>query len=621
MKNIKSIQRKVKDMLKKNRYKILFYPLEILHGERDRSMYKSLAFLFKYVWKFNKIYLFYAITYQFVSAVIPLANILVPKYIIDELVDSKRIDYLTTYAVMLVGINFIWGILSTFLQGKMTISKNVIFYKFQTYLTKNISECDYGQIESAEYLDIKEKAQRFLYANGSGFGLVESALNIIGKVSVFAGVIGILSTLNIWIVLIFIALVLLNSFVESLSRKTIAQLDLENTVLERKSYYLVTTIEDFKAGKEIRLYALADFLVRKMVAHFQNVQILKTKQINKKNNALYFVSLTTGCKDLFAYLYIINRVIVGAISIGSFSMYISAVFQFSSAMTSVMQSILDVNQFKVYFDAFEQFTQVKKTMRTGTSRVPEPPYVLRFEDVSFKYPNQNKCVLKNINLQLVHNERLSIIGENGAGKTTLVKLLMRLYDPTEGRILLNDIDIRTIDYEAYESILSAVFQDYKLFSFTLKENVAFDLDADDQLIQDYLTNAGFGDKLKKLDKGIYSYIYKNFGEDGFEPSGGEGQKIAIARALYKKNAKVIILDEPTAALDPRAEFEIYKNFSELVKDKTAIYISHRLSSARFCDRIVVLKNGEIVEHGTFDELYKKEGEFKELYDMQAQFYV
>lgn len=584
-------------------------------------MFKSLKFLFKYVWKFKKIYLLYAVLFQFISAAIPMTNIIIPKYIIDELIGTKRWEYLAVYVGILLAINLLFNMFATFLQGKMTTSKNVIFYKFQTYLTYNIAECDFEQIESAEYLDIKEKAERFLYANGTGFGLVESALNIIGKLFVFIGVIGILSTLNIYIILVFVGLVVLTSIVESLCRKEIAKLDLENAVIERKSFYLVTTIEDFKIGKEIRLFNLVDFLVHKMMAHFDNAQILKKKQVSKKNIALYFTTFATCLRDLISYVYIIAKVLAGAISVGSFSMYISAVFQFSTAMTSVMQSILDVNQFKVYFEAFEKFTQVKKAMREGEGKIPPAPYVIRFENVSFRYPNQSDYVLKNISFEISNQERLSIVGENGAGKTTLIKLLTRLYDPTEGRILLNGVNIRSIDYNQYQSILSAVYQDYKLFSFTLKENIAFDLNAPDQKIKDVLNSVGLSEKLQTLEKGIYSNVYKNFEDDGFEPSGGEGQRIAIARALYKEGAHIIVLDEPTAALDPRAEFEIYKNFNQLVENKTAIYISHRLSSARFCDRILVLKNGEIAEYGTFDDLYAQGGLFRELYDMQARFYV
>jgi ATP-binding cassette subfamily B protein/ATP-binding cassette subfamily C protein len=262
-------------------------------------------------------------------------------------------------------------------------------------------------------------------------------------------------------------------------------------------------------------------------------------------------------------------------------------------------------------------------MREGKRlALPDGDYIIEFKNVSFKYAGQNHYALKNVSITIKSGEKLSIVGENGAGKTTFVKLLTRLYDPTEGVILLNGVNIRDIDYEQYQSIMSAVFQDFKLFSFTLKENVALGAaeTAYDKEIEDCLIRSGFADKLNRLDNGIYANIYKNFEPDGFEPSGGEGQKIALARALYK-DAPVVILDEPTAALDPRAEYEIYQNFNNLVKGKTAVYISHRLSSSRFCDNIAVFKFGEIIEYGSHDELMSESGVYAELFNMQAQFYV
>ncbi|MDD6795823.1 MAG: ABC transporter ATP-binding protein, partial [Clostridiaceae bacterium] len=206
-------------------------------------------------------------------------------------------------------------------------------------------------------------------------------------------------------------------------------------------------------------------------------------------------------------------------------------------------------------------------------------------------------------------------------KTTFIKLLCRLYDPTEGEILLNGINIKKYNYKEYLSLFSVVFQDFKLFSFSLSQNVASSVDYDEELVIDSLNKSGFSEKLEKLDKGIDTPLYKDFDEEGVEISGGEAQKIAIARALYR-NAPFVILDEPTAALDPISEFEIYSRFKDLVGDKTAVYISHRLSSCRFCDDIAVFEDGRIIQRGNHDELLKnKDGKYYELWNAQAQYYV
>ena len=241
-------------------------------------------------------------------------------------------------------------------------------------------------------------------------------------------------------------------------------------------------------------------------------------------------------------------------------------------------------------------------------------------DVSFRYPGQNTYSLKNINLTINAGEKLAVVGENGAGKTTFIKLLCRLYDPTEGEILLDGICIKDISYDSYLKLIGAVFQDYKLFAFTLKENICFDHEENDENIIDILQKNGMGDKIVELDKGIHTSVYKTFDENGFEPSGGEGQKIALARAIYK-DAPIILLDEPTSALDPKAENELYQNFYNIVKGKTAVFISHRMSSTRICDRIILFQAGKIIETGTHEKLMAQKGKYYELFQMQAQYYV
>jgi ATP-binding cassette subfamily B protein/ATP-binding cassette subfamily C protein len=218
-------------------------------------------------------------------------------------------------------------------------------------------------------------------------------------------------------------------------------------------------------------------------------------------------------------------------------------------------------------------------------------------------------------------QKLSVVGENGAGKTTFIKLLCRIYDPTEGAIFLDGADIRDIDFDKYMSLFSTVFQDYKLYALSLKDNVALARSdtANDDEVESVLRKAGFGEKLGTLPKGVQTLVYRNFDGEGFEPSGGEGQKIVLARALFK-DAPVIVLDEPAAALDPRAEYEMYQNFNTLVGGKTAVYISHRLSSSRFCDVIAVFKGGKIMEYGPHDELLGRGSLYPELWRMQATYY-
>lgn len=248
-------------------------------------------------------------------------------------------------------------------------------------------------------------------------------------------------------------------------------------------------------------------------------------------------------------------------------------------------------------------------------------YEIEFCNVSFRYPASDSYALKNVNLKIRAGERLAVVGMNGSGKTTFVKLICRLYDPTEGKIKLNGIDVREYNYEEYLAAFSVVFQDFKLFSFSLGQNVAARAEYDAEKASDCLITSGFGARLSAMPKCLGTYLYKDFDKEGVEVSGGEAQKIALARALYK-NAPFIILDEPTAALDPISEYEVYEHFNEITNDKTAIFISHRLASCRFCDKIAVFDRGNIVELGSRTELLENEsGKYSELWHAQAQYYT
>ena len=579
-------------------------------------------FLLKLIWRFNKKYIFYAALFQIVTALVPLTGVVMPKYIIDELTGLQRVEYLAVYVGALVLINLVGSILLAYLEGAMFTSKSEVFSSFECMMAEKLMTCDFESLEDPGFLDVKEKAHRILYAEGQGFGAVlDHAFNIAGKVFIFAGLVGVLSTLNIWMVLVFVALVLLNSAVESRVQKRYVSWDIEKAPIERRSAYLLNIIENFEYGKEERIYGLKDFLISRVAKHLGESDAFYKRQTRELNKSQYFTAVTSFFRDAISYIYLISKVIAGSIQIGSFTMYVGAVSQFSTAMNDMMSSIVNIRRFGLYYDELNKYINMPQTMREGKKTVDNETgeYTIKFENVSFRYPGSETYALKNVNITITPSEKLSIVGENGAGKTTFVKLLLRLYDPTEGRILLNGTDIREFDYDEYQNLMAAVFQDFRLFSFTLKENVCFDKECSDEVVIDCLRRSGFGNKLDQLPKGIYTNVYKNFEEDGFEPSGGEGQKIALARALFK-DTPVVILDEPTAALDPRAEYEMYQNFNKMSEGKTTIFISHRLSSSRFCDKIAVFAGGEIKEYGSHDELYNKDGMYHELFDMQAKFY-
>ena len=296
----------------------------------------------------------------------------------------------------------------------------------------------------------------------------------------------------------------------------------------------------------------------------------------------------------------------------------------AGGVSELLRSLAILRTNTVYLRTVFEFLDLTNDMYQGsltTEKRSDREYDVEFRHVSFRYPGSGNWALKDVNLKFKVGERLAVVGPNGSGKTTMIKLLCRMYDPTEGEILLNGINIRKYDYDQYLAIFSVVFQDFQLLSQPLGENVAGAMEYDRKRARNALETAGLAGRLESLPQGLDTYLYRDFDTSGVEVSGGEAQKIAIARALYK-DAPFIVLDEPTAALDPIAEAEVYAGFDTLIEDRTAIYISHRLSSCKFCDRIAVFENGSIVQSGTHEGLLAEAGgTYERLWEAQAQYYT
>lgn len=323
------------------------------------------------------------------------------------------------------------------------------------------------------------------------------------------------------------------------------------------------------------------------------------------------------------YVFVCLKAWGGAFGVGSVTQYIGAVSALSGNVSSLIFRIGLLYHNASYLKSIFEYLEIPDNMYQGsltTEKRSDNKYEIEFRNVSFKYPGTDKYAVKNLSLSFNVGERLAVVGQNGSGKTTFIKLLCRLYDPTEGEILLNGIDIKKYNYKQYMNIFSAVFQDFSLLSFAIGQNVAAADQFDEARALDCLTRAGFAERLASLENGMHTFLHKDLEKDGVDISGGEAQKIAMARALYR-DAPFIILDEPTAALDPVAEYEIYSKMNEIVGDKTAVFISHRLSSCRFCQNIAVFHEGELVQRGSHDTLVAADGgKYHELWHAQAQYY-
>ena len=324
------------------------------------------------------------------------------------------------------------------------------------------------------------------------------------------------------------------------------------------------------------------------------------------------------------YVFVCLKAWAGAFGVGSVTQYVGAVTALSTSVSTLVERVGILKSNTTFMRTIYQFLDIPNQMYQGsltTEKRSDRQYEVEFRDVSFKYPGSSVWALRHVNMKFKVGERMAVVGENGSGKTTFIKLLCRLYDPQEGQILLNGIDIRKYNYRDYMNLFSVVFQDFQLLAQPLGANVAGAQTYDRAKVRQALEDAGFGDRLAKMPQGLDTMLYKEFATDGVDVSGGEAQKIAIARTLYK-DAPFLILDEPTAALDPIAEAEIYSKFNEIAGDKTAVYISHRLSSCKFCDEIAVFDHGQIVQQGSHDRLLADEaGKYYALWMAQAQYYT
>lgn len=314
---------------------------------------------------------------------------------------------------------------------------------------------------------------------------------------------------------------------------------------------------------------------------------------------------------------------IGMISIGSVVTYAASISKVSDSIYSFAQRLGYLKGCAIYAVDYVEYMQLRQRKHEGTipmEKRRDNKFSVEFQNVSFKYPGSDKYVIKDLNLSFVIGEKMAIVGKNGSGKTTFIKLLCRLYDVTEGCIKVNGIDIRKYDYQEYCSLFAVVFQDFCMFDFPLGENLACSTDVNEDRALDALERAGLGERVRGLQDGLHTHVGKGFDEDGVNFSGGEKQKMAIGRAIYK-DAPFVIMDEPTAALDPEAECEVFEGFDKMVGKKTAIYISHRLASCRFCEDILVFDKGKVIQRGSHEQLEAEDGLYRELWNAQAQYYA
>lgn len=579
-----------------------------------------------------------------ITSVLPFINIFYGSRIIDGIIKLESKDTLIHYVTIMVSLNLVLGLIRFALEKMRIVNEKYIERINQAKIGEKALSLDYEILEKKETLEILQKAADGNNSQGGLASLCGSAVILIQHVfSIIYAlilVIGLFKTVDIngtgWLLnfmnspLSTAALIILLAsgiFVSMLISKKYSGLQYEyyerNVEANRKFGYFFSFLPDYQVGKDIRIFNMKKLIDMEMVKFIKWGQGLMTQFSNKAMKYDFSVITINRFAEYLAYLFVGLKAVLGIITVGQLTLYVGALKLLNTAINELFKEIVTIGLRCSYIKNYTTFLDIKNEKYDGTLPVEkrlDNEYELEFRNVSFHYPNSEEMILKNISLKIKVGHKMAIVGRNGAGKTTFIKLLCRLYDPTEGEILLNGIDIKKYDYEEYMKIFSVVFQDFKLFSFSVAENVATSCEYDEEKLWCCLEKAGIKNRIEKLPEGINTNIFNNQ-EEGVEISGGEAQKLAIARALYK-DAPIVILDEPTSALDPISELEIYERFNELVEEKTSIFISHRMSSCRFCNNILVFDNGHIVQAGNHDELTAdKEGIYYSLWSAQAKYYV
>lgn len=562
--------------------------------------------------------------------------------ILDALVAHRPFEEILRYALIMISIGAFTSLAYWGLNHIISVNGSVIGEKVDQMICEKSFVIDYDILEKRNTLDMIKKAQDGMNSNGdfaafsSQFAsFIEHILSItysiillvplfVPKAAELAGLPGFLNKgYSFVILLIMLALSILVSTIIKKKEAALQHELFERNVRTNREYgYFYNLIFDYANGKYVRLYKSQPLIEKKMHKIVEFLEDSFKWMITKMNKNQLPGVFVNYLLQAVSYLYVGLKAIFGLISIGSALKFISAYSNLVESVTRIFYAWIDIKVKADYLSYFYDFMEIENKQYEGTiptEKRDDNEFEIEFRDVSFRYPNTENYVLRHVNQKIRIGTKTAVVGKNGAGKTTFIKLLCRLYEPTEGQILLNGVDIRYYDYKDYSRIFSVVFQDFNLFSFSIAQNVACDKDFDEHKVNDCLERAGFEERLKKMPDGINTSIYQ-MNDKGVEISGGEAQKIAIARALYK-DAPFVILDEPTSALDPVAEYEIYQHFDKMVQDKTSIYISHRMSSCRFCDNILVFDQGEIVEQGSHEKLMEAGGLYSELWKAQAQYYA
>ncbi len=574
----------------------------------------------------------------------PFVSLIFTSRILELLLTGAELSAIAWNTAALLGLNLLLESLSTWAGGLRDVQILSMNRRQEMVLNRKLQEMDYQTAEDPRTHELRQQINDRCMYMGRNLWAVEEMLE-----ALVSGIVAVTASIGITVGLFLpsaqplsplaarvdspllsaalIVLILLcaalsvhlslrqNRRVFELSDDT--AFNRENRVYDHYQSYL----EDHTTGKDVRLFRQRELIEAEARRAMKLIEakLLQLGRCEGLHSALN-TALSAMVSGIIC-LYVGLKALAGLVSVGNIVRYTGGVLRFFTGISLLLRQLADLRMMSRDFEFFFDYLDMEGVQPCGERSITGKAHTVEFRNVSFRYPGTQSWALREVSFTLTAGEHLAVVGANGSGKTTMIKLLCRLYDPTEGVILLDGVDIREYDREQYQQLFGVIFQDFRLFALPIAENITAGGHRDDARLHRVLELAGLWERVERMENGVDTPIYKEYYENGVEISGGEAQKLAIARALYRRS-ELIILDEPTAALDPVSEYEIYARFNALVQDRTAVYITHRLASCRFCSRILVFDEGRLLQSGSHEALLQDTaGKYHALWHAQAQYYT
>lgn len=584
-------------------------------------IYENTVYMIKNWFKWDKKSIAYFIIRIPALVIQPIITALIPKAMIDCINNHVSVGELAATVAVLSALVALTTWLAPFMQELILGSARIIRMRYAVMAFDKNLNADYVQIESLQGREMNQRAGDFYRSFYAGSADFFETLNMI-----CVSVIGIITSaaliykINFFIILLIIATCVVEAAVlRFLNSASIKMRDKENDITTKFNYFYAQS-KNTAAGKDIRIYSLGDRFIAVMAQLVYEIDKLARIYTKTDFSVSGVRALLNLLRELVAYAYLTYLAATGKLSVSDFIFYFGIITGFSNWIVSLVYCISSLERCCNQCSRYREYVEGDSFEHQSTNNnTPSAVDSIEFKDISFAYPQSDKTVLNNISFKVTKGENIAIVGENGAGKTTLIKLLCGLYKTDKGEIIINSKSSSEFEKGEYFSLFSPVFQDYSFLPLTVAQNIAASLDFDKEKVISSLKSAGIYDKIKSLPNGINTKMIKEINKDAEDFSGGEKQKLLLAKAVFK-NAPVLILDEPTAALDPIAENELYLKYNELTKGKISFFISHRLSSTRFCDKIFFISDGKIAESGTHEELMALKGKYYRMYQLQSYYY-